>query len=136
MKKIWEITKTIWKAVRNLIKKKESGRMLLRASVLYKKAIDEAESQFRKTGHRYYVVYDPTQKKLIPLTYDLYVMKPDSYVYLRRRGRFCRALTRNEFKEKCFYYTPSKNTTRRCIGAERREKLLKWQRYYSLCLNR
>ena len=124
------------KALRNLFRQRSSASVLLRASILYKKAADEAEDNYRKTGHRYFVIYDPTQRRLITLTYDLYRYRPDSYVYLSRRGRFPHALTRNEFKEKCFYYTPSRNfPSRRCRGEEYREKLLRWQRYYSLCLH-
>ena len=86
------------KALRNLFRQRGSANVLLRASILYKKAADEAEENYRKTGHRYFVIYDPAQRKLITLTYDLYRYRPDSYVYLTRRGRFPYSLTRNEFK--------------------------------------
>lgn len=124
------------KAIKNLFTQRRSARVLLRASILYRQAVDEAEEAYRRTGHRYYVVYDPMQRKLIPLTYDFYAGHADSYVYLRRRGRFGNPLTRKELKEKCFYYTPSRNfPSRRCAADERRKKLLRWQRYYSLCLD-
>lgn len=126
----------ILRAIRNLFKQKKSGVALLKASVLLQRAIDEAETMYRKDGHRYHVIYDPMQRKLIPLTYDFYIGKADSYIYLRRRGRFGSPLSRREFKERCFYYTPSKNVPCRwCSGEEYREKMLRWQRYYSLCLH-
>lgn len=126
----------ILKAIRNLFKQKKSAGILLRASVMMQRAIDEAEGLYQKTGHRYYVIYDPAQKKLIPITYDLYLGKSDSYIYLRRRGRFGDPLKREELKQRCFYYTPSKNVPdRRCIGKEKEEKLLRWQRYYSFYLH-
>ena len=126
----------ILKALKNILRKRKSAGVLLKASIMYKKAIDEAESNYQRDGHRYYVIYDPTQKKLIALTYDIYMNRGDSYIYLRRRGRFGNPMKRNELKERCFYYTPSKNApSRRCTGDEYNEKLLRWQRYYSLCLH-
>lgn len=108
---------------------------LLKSSVMLQKAIDEAERKYQKKGHRYYVIYDPNKKKLTAITYDIYYLRTDSYIYLRRRGRFGKPLSRNELKTKCFYYTPSKNVPdRRCTGEDKKRRLLLWQRYYSLCL--
>lgn len=82
---------------------------LSEVSVKYQKAIDEAESKHKKDGHRYYVIFDPFQKKLISITYDFYKYRTDSYIYLRRRGRFGNPVTRNQLKSACYYYTASRN---------------------------
>lgn len=122
----------ILEALKTLFFKRNSGKALLKASIMLKQAIDEAEKKYKKNGHRYYVIYDPIQKKLISITYDLYDYRTDSYIYLKRRGRFLKSMSRNEIKEKCFYYTPSKNVpNKRCEGSDYQERLLKWQRYYS-----
>ncbi len=127
----------ILKALKNLVIK--GNRMpLIKASILLQKAIDEAEKKYKRTGHRYYIVYDPDQKKLIPITYDLYRNHLDSYIYLRRRGRMKNPLTREELKAKCFYYTPSKNTPdwKRSRGKEYEEKVKIWQRYYTYAISK
>lgn len=123
----------IIKAIKNLIKNRKRARILLEASIILQKAIDEAERKYRKTGHRYYLVWDPNKRQLVPITYDLYIFKTDSYIYLRRRGKFATPLTRNQLKEKCFYYTASKNVPHKtCPKDEREKKMLIWQKFYEL----
>lgn len=79
----------------------------------YQRAIDEAEKKSARDGHRYYVLWDPTQKKLISLTYDYYNARSDSYAYLRRRGRFKDPLRRDDFRDACYYFTGSRNGAKR-----------------------
>lgn len=104
--------------IKNVLNPVKATR-LARTSVQFQKAIDEAESKFRKDGHRYYVIFDPKAGKLISITYDLYKLRYDSYIYLRRRGRFGNPVSRNDLKRGCYYYTPSKN------GAKRMPEIMK-----------
>lgn len=123
----------IIKAIKNLIKNRKRAKLLLEASIMLQKAIDEAEKKYRKTGHRYYLVWDPNKRQLVPITYDLYIFKTDSYIYLRRRGQLATPMTRNQLKEKCFYYTASKNCPdRTCPKDRQEEKMLIWQKFYEL----
>lgn len=123
----------IIKAIKNLIKNRKKAKLLLEASIMLQKAIDEAERKYRKTGHRYYLVWNPNTRQLVPITYDLYQFKTDSYIYLRKRGQFATPMTRNQLKEKCFYYTASKNyPDRTCPKDQREKKMLIWQKFYEL----
>ena len=100
------------KLIRTFINPKRFMK-LSEISVKYQKAIDEAEEKHKRDGHRYYVIYDPQQKKLISITYDFYKYRTDSYIYLRRRGRFGNPVTRNQLKSACYYYTGSRNGAKR-----------------------
>jgi hypothetical protein len=123
----------ILKAIKNLFKGRSKAKALFEASVMLQKAIDEAEAKYKKTGHRYFVVYDPNSNKLVPITYDLYIYKTDSYIYLRRRGKFAKPLTREELKQRCFYYTASKNFRDRiCPKQEKERRMLLWQKFYEM----
>lgn len=122
--------KTIATGVKNIIMSPKRSRILLEASVMWTKAKEEAEEMRKRDGHRYFVVYDVSQDKLIPITYDLYRNRGDSYKYLRLRGRFKTPLRREQLKELCFYYTGSKWGSRPCEGNEEQEKMKEWQGYY------
>lgn len=102
----------------------------MKATVMWQKAKEEAEEKRKMDGHRYFVIYDAGQKKLICITYDIYRERGDSYKYLRLRGRFKKPLKREELKALCFYYTTSQWTTKAISQEEEREKLLEWQKYY------
>ena len=102
----------------------------MKATVMWQKAKEEAEEKRKMDGHRYFVIYDAGQKKLICITYDIYRERGDSYKYLRLRGRFKRPLKREELKALCFYYTTSQWPTKTISQEEEREKLVEWQKYY------
>lgn len=125
-----DLLKTIVKGVKNVILSPRRSRVLLEASVMWNKAKKEAEEKRMLDGHRYFVVYDLNQGKLICITYDLYKNRGDSYKYLRLRGRFKSPLRREQLKELCFYYTGSKWGAPSCSGADEAEKMKEWQRYY------
>ena len=108
---------------------KKSGKMM-KASGMWMRAKKEADEKRKTDGHRYFVIYDAGQKKLISITYDIYESRGDSYQYLRQRGRFKRPLTRDELKALCFYYTTSKWTNKEISEKEEQEKLVEWQKYY------
>ena len=103
---------------------------MMEATVMWQRAMEEAEENRSKDGHRYFVIYDACQEKLISITYDIYRNRGDSYQYLRQRGRFKRPLRREELKELCFYYTTSQWTSNACTGEELKGKLIEWQKYY------
>lgn len=125
-----DLLKTIVKGVKNAILSPRRSRVLLEASVMWNKAKEEAEEKRKLDGHRYFVVYDLNQGKLICITYDLYKGRGDSYKYLRLRGRFKSPLKREQLKELCFYYTGSKWGAKPCGGAEEQERMKEWQQYY------
>lgn len=81
---------------------------LVPACIELQRAIREAKSKNRETGHRYYCIWDPENRRLVPLTYDAYPGCNDSFIYLRHRGKFS-PLTRQQFKAGSFFYTASKN---------------------------
>lgn len=114
-----------------LIRKKIlSVRLFYQACKVYQQGINDAELAYKRDHYRYYVIWDRVQDKLIPITYDLYKGRGDSYKYLVRRGRFLNRLTRDELKHTCFYFTPSRNSTCRLHGnalAARKEEFF---RYY------
>lgn len=122
--------KTIVNGVKNAIMNPKKSKMLMDATIMWQKAKEEAEELRKRDGHRYFVIYDAAQKKLICITYDIYRDRGDSYQYLRQRGRFKRPLRREELKELCFYYTTSKWTSHSCNEQEQQGKLVEWQRYY------
>lgn len=124
------IIQTIVNGIKNTILNPRKSKKLMAATVMWQKAKDEAEELRKRDGHRYFVIYDAMQKKLICITYDIYRDRSDSYQYLRQRGRFKRPLSREEMKELCFYYTTSKWTKNGCTEAVQQEKLVEWQRYY------
>lgn len=125
-----DFLKTLVDGVKNTLLNPRKSRLMMKATVMWQKAKEEAEEMRKKDGHRYFVIYDAAQKKLICITYDIYQNRGDSYQYLRQRGRFKQPLTREELKELCFYYTTSQWTKRTCEGDEQKDKLLEWQRYY------
>ena len=125
-----EIMKTIVNGVKNAVMNPVRSRKMMKATVMWQKAKEEAEEKRKMDGHRYFVIYDAGQKKLICITYDIYRERGDSYKYLRLRGRFKRPLKREELKALCFYYTTSQWTTKPISQEEEREKLVEWQKYY------
>lgn len=122
--------KTIVRGVMNAVMNPVKSRKMMKATVMWQKAKEEAEEKRKMDGHRYFVIYDAVQKKLICITYDIYRERGDSYKYLRLRGRFKKPLKREELKALCFYYTTSQWTTKAISQEEEREKLLEWQKYY------
>ena len=124
------LLKTIISGIGNMILNPGKSKRMMEATVMWQKAKEEAEELRKRDGHRYFVIYDAVQKKLICITYDIYRNRGDSYQYLRQRGRFKRPLRREELKELCFYYTTSQWTTNRCTEQEEQEKLVEWQRYW------
>lgn len=125
-----DFMKTIVNGVKNAVMNPERSRKMMKATVMWQKAKEEAEEKRKMDGHRYFVIYDAGQKKLICITYDIYRERGDSYQYLRLRGRFKRPLKREELKALCFYYTTSQWTTNAISQEEEREKLVEWQKYY------
>ena len=125
-----KIMKTIVNGVMNAVMNPVKSRKMMKATVMWQKAKEEAEEKRKMDGHRYFVIYDAVQKKLICITYDIYRERGDSYKYLRLRGRFKRPLKREELKALCFYYTTSQWTTKPISQEEEREKLVEWQKYY------
>jgi hypothetical protein len=134
-------------AIRNAI-------LLWRASKMYLKAVDEAERKYRKDKLRYFVIWDPTRRSLIPLTYELhneeggrraymrkhpmssyrdylYSCRSDSYKSLVLRGRFKNRLDYNEFKSAAFYYTPSRKSEERCHGDDLEQRKQEWMKFYT-----
>lgn len=124
------ILTTIAKGVKNILMNPKKSRILLEASKMWMKAKEEAEEMRKRDGHRYFVVYDISQGKLIHITYDLYKNRGDSYKYLRLRGRFKSPIRREQLKELCFYYTGSKWGAKACEGEQEQEKMREWQKYY------
>lgn len=125
-----EIMKTIVNGVKNAVMNPVRSRKMMKATVMWQKAKEEAEEKRKMDGHRYFVIYDAGQKKLISITYDIYRERGDSYKYLRLRGRFKKPLKREELKALCFYYTTSQWTTKPISQEEEREKLVEWQKYF------
>ena len=125
-----DLMKTIVNGVKNAVMNPVRSRKMMKATVMWQKAKEEAEEKRKMDGHRYFVIYDAGQKKLICITYDIYRERGDSYKYLRLRGRFKRPLKREELKALCFYYTTSQWTTNAISQEEEREKLVEWQKYY------
>lgn len=125
-----EIMKTIVNGVKNAVMNPVRSRKMMKATVMWQKAKEEAEEKRKMDGHRYFVIYDAGQKKLISITYDIYRERGDSYKYLRLRGRFKKPLKREELKALCFYYTTSQWTAKPISQEEEREKLVEWQKYY------
>lgn len=125
-----DFMKTIVNGVMNAVTNPVKSRKMMKATVMWQKAKEEAEEKRKMDGHRYFVIYDAGQKKLICITYDIYRERGDSYKYLRLRGRFKRPLKREELKALCFYYTTSQWTTKPISQEEEREKLVEWQKYY------
>lgn len=122
--------KTIVRGVMNAVMNPVKSRKMMKATVMWQKAKEEAEEKRKMDGHRYFVIYDAVQKKLICITYDIYRERGDSYKYLRLRGRFKKPLKREELKALCFYYTTSQWTTKPISQEEEHEKLVEWQKYY------
>lgn len=114
---------------RNLLNFRTS-RKIMQASVMLQKAIDKAEKEYKKDGHRRFVIFDPSQRCLVSITYHLYSGRGDSYVYLHRRGRFTGKVSYIQMKEMCYYYTPSRNGAERCTPQQAQTKALRWQRDY------
>ena len=125
-----KIMRTIVNGVMNAVMNPVKSRKMMKATVMWQKAKEEAEEKRKMDGHRYFVIYDAGQKKLICITYGIYRERGDSYKYLRLRGRFKRPLKREELKALCFYYTTSQWTTKPISQEEEREKLVEWQKYY------
>lgn len=125
-----EIMKTIVNGVKNAVMNPVRSRKMMKATVMWQKAKEEAEEKRKMDGHRYFVIYDAGQKKLISITYDIYRERGDSYKYLRLRGRFKKPLKREELKALCFYYTTSQWTVKPISQEEEREKLVEWQKFY------
>lgn len=123
--KISKLT-NLWKSLLNF----RASWKLMRASVMLQKAIDKAENEYKKDGHRRFVIFDPSLRRLISITYHLYPGKGDSYVYLHRRGRFKGEVSYARMKEMCYYYTPSRNGAKRCTSQQAQTKALRWQRDY------
>lgn len=122
MKKILNLIKTLFSF--------STTRKLLNASAQLQTAIQEAEQARIEDGRRRFVFFDPNQRKLITLTYHAYKGRGDSYQYLRRRGRFTKAMSYQEFKDASYYFTGSKNGATACSQEEQREKALRWQKMY------
>jgi len=105
-------------------------KKLLQASSQLQKAIDEAERLRLEDGKRRFVYFDPAQRKLVPLTYFMRKGYGDSYQYLRRRGRFTKPMSYQEFREHSYYYTGSRNGATSCPEEEQKAKALRWQQDY------
>ena len=105
-------------------------KKLLEASSMLHNAIEEAERLRLEDGKRRFVFFDPAQRKLITLTYFMRKGYGDSYQYLRRRGRFTKPMKYEEFREKAYYYTGSKNGAPAISQEELKKRTLRWQQDY------
>jgi hypothetical protein len=124
-----KLFKTAYRLVGDMLTRKRQMKYLMAASRMLKEAADEADRKHGYYGWRYYVIWDEAQGKLISLTYENHTHRTDSYWYLRQRGRFLDPLSQADFKELCFYYTPSRWKPG-CDEGSRTKKMLEWQRYY------
>lgn len=118
-----------FKAIYNILRHPGNIFSLLRASVVYYIAKKEAMDKFRKTGRRYYCIYDPNSKRLVALTYKRYAGQYDSYQYLRFRGRIA-PMTVKQFTDGAMYYTPSKNGAKEMTKRRQQERLDIMRRRY------
>ena len=116
--------------LKNVVLNPMKSVKLWRATRMWKEAIVEADEKRKLDGHRYFVIWDAMQHKLISITYDIYKGRGDSYQYLRARGAFKSPLKRDELKELCFYYTTSKWRTKPIPQEVLEEKLVEWQKFY------
>lgn len=121
---------TIFKGMKNVILHPMRAKKMYAASSMWKKAVEEAEEKRKQDGHRYFVIWDQRQQKLISITYDIYRSRGDSYQYLRIRGAFRRPLRREELKKYSFYYTSSQWRAKSCTPEEAKEKMILWQQMY------
>lgn len=106
---------------------RQSG--LVPACIEMQRAMREARAKNRRTGHRYYCIWDPENRRLVPLTYDRYPGQADSFAYLRQRGKFS-PLTRQQFKDGAFFYTASRNGAHEMTEADIRTRLEVLRRHY------
>lgn len=105
MKSLFYFLRKIWFTLIGIFSPK-SG--LVPASIELNRAIADARLKNRKTGRRYYTIWDQVNRRLINLTYKGYPGRTDSYQYMRMRGGFP-PCTLETFKESAYYYTSSKN---------------------------
>lgn len=104
---------------------------LVPAAIELNRAIAEAKAKYTKTGHRYFCIWDITNRHLVTLTYDGYKGRIDSYQHMRHRGAFP-PTDRGAFKDSAFYYSASKNGAPEMTREEIHNKLqLLRHRYYS-----
>ena len=122
--------KKMFVGLKNVILNPKKSVKMWRATVMWKRAVAEADKKRSMDGHRYFVIWDAAQHKLISITYDIYKGRGDSDQYLRARGTFKRPLRREELKELCFYYTGSQWRAKGCSAEVREEKLIEWQKFY------
>jgi hypothetical protein len=104
--------------------------MLWKACRLYKEGVREAETKHKKDGYRYFLIYDPTQKRLVALTYERHKNRGDSYKYLVLRGRWKNRLTYEEMKQVSFYYTPSRWSRLPLSSHQKEEKKREFLTYF------
>lgn len=112
----------IFKAMRAIFRNPGNLFGLIRTSVVYYHGKKEAMDKFKKTGRRYYCVFDPDSQKLATVTYKKYKDSYDSYQYLRQRGKFP-PITLEKFVAGALYYTPSKNGAKE-MTADRQQQCL------------
>lgn len=104
---------------------------LLPATYEYNRARQEALRKYRRTGHRYYNVWDPNGRRLVPITFEGYRGDGDSFQHLRHRGVFS-PMSRRELKDGSFYFTPSRNGAREMEDDVRKQKIdLLRRRYFA-----
>jgi len=129
--KIQVITLTIKKFFYALLGIFSPRSGLVPAAIEFNRAITEARAKHAKTGHRYFCIWDLTNRHLITLTYDGYKGRIDSYQFMRHRGAFP-PTSRSKFKESAFFYTASKNGASEMSEEEARMKLQVLRaRYYT-----
>lgn len=100
--KIIAMLKKIFSFLRSII----SG--LVPASWEFQRAIRLARRKYAKTGHRFFLIWNPDNRRLEALSYEALPGRMDSYIALRHRGRFS-PLTRRQFQEGAFFFTASRN---------------------------
>lgn len=104
---------------------------LWRAACCYRRAVNLANSLFQATGRRYYVVWSPDLKDLIPITYQAVPHRTDSYQYLRRRG-ILPPLSVKQLSTGSFYFTGKRKDPSASMPeqeCQRRMELL-YRRYF------
>lgn len=104
---------------------------LLKATKMYKDAVEECKKRSIETGKRFYLVWDNRNKRLVPLSYKRIKGRYDSYEFYRDKFMIT-PMTQERFKEKSFFYTTSNSGSKECAGEELAEKTKKFQRFYCM----
>ena len=104
-------------------------RTILYCAAMIWNAKYRADKMFKQHKKRFYAIYSPQYKRMFILSYDTGV---ESYRYLYHRGLFDGTLmSPSELKEKCCYFSASKNSSE-CSKKELLDKIKIFSEYYTL----